>query len=116
MKSFYVAGIYHKNKETDKQRRIDFIQKYSGVKSKFKLEREPGNQYDANAIMIKQVFKSGGSVCIGYVPNSKKKRLADQLAPLMDEHGLKVKVLFGRRWIDEKSGELKGLMLRYKTR
>jgi len=114
MKTFNVAGVTFKNNPSDAMRRIDMISKYCGHGSTFKLRREPKNKYSKNAIAVRQVFKSGGWILLGYVPDNKKNPLAKELAPLMDD-GWEPAVKFGRKFIDEDTGECKGLQLRYEN-
>jgi hypothetical protein len=51
---------------------------------------------------------------LGFVPNNKKrgKLLADELAPKMDA-GWEPNIEFGRKFINDKTGECRGLQLRY---
>jgi len=116
-KSFNVAGVQAKNKKSDSMTRLDMIIRYVSHGSTFRLEREPENKFDKNAIAVRQVFKSGSSIVLGYVPNNKKRGnlLADELAPLMDEQGWVPSVKFGRAHVDEKTGEVRGLQLRYEV-
>ena len=44
------------------------------------LEREPGNEYDKNAVAVYAAVEGGGSFCVGYLP----KTLAALIAPLLD--------------------------------
>ena len=90
-------------------KRMEHISKYVMRGSKFRLAREPENEYDPNAIAVKQVFKNGGEVMLGYVP----KELAAEWAPLMDA-GWVPEVIFGMMYVDEKTGDHKGLQLRCK--
>jgi hypothetical protein len=115
-KAFNVAGVYAKDNPSETMRRIDKISKYSGHGSTFGLVRDPSNEYDFNAIEVRQYFKSGASIRIGYVPNNKKRGnlLADELAPLMD-NGWEPVVRFGRKFIDEATCECRGLQLRYEV-
>ena len=109
MKTFNVAGVRFEG-------RLEKISKYCSHGSTFILEREPENPFDKNAVAVKQVFKkSGGKMTVGYVPNSNKKKLADEFAPLMDA-GWEPVIRFGRKFIDEKTGECRGMQLRYETR
>jgi len=112
-KTFNVAGVTFKNHQRDKYTRLEMISHYCSHVSKFVLERESENPFDGNAIKVKQVFKNGGSVCLGHVPNSAKKRLANELAPILDAGGT-IELIFGRKFIDEATGECKGLQMRYK--
>ena len=97
-------------------KRMAHISKYVMRGSKFRLAREPENKYDinpitqqSNAIAVKQVFKNGGEVMLGYVP----KELAAQWAPQIDS-GWVPEVIFGMMYVDEKTGDHKGLQLRCK--
>jgi len=101
-KSFTVKGTFIGN-------RMTHISKYVGHGSKFRLDREPENEFDPNAIAVKQIFKSGGSVMLGYVP----RELAAEWAPLMD-NGWMPEVTFGIKFIEEKMGTCKGMKLRCK--
>jgi len=113
---FSVAGIYHPISENMDVIRRDWIAKYCVNGSRFELEREPDNEVDKNAIKIIHVLaKSGRRICIGYVPNRPGKKIADEFAPLMDQ-GWVPKVRFSIKYIDEKTGECKGLQLSYPLR
>jgi hypothetical protein len=115
-KTFNVAGVTYKNRPKDKLTRLEMISRYCSYPSTFKLEREPDNKFDSNAIKVKQVFKSGNSITIGYVPNRSGKKLADEIGPLMDQFDWQPVVKFGRKFINEDTGECQGLQLRYETR
>lgn len=115
-KGFNVAGVTFENNAGWKRgntvlRRIEIIKDYVGHGSKFRAVRELKNEYDINAIRIDVVFKSGRAVDIGYVPQGKN-RLADELAPLID-NGNHMHITFGRKHVNEKTGETWGLALRY---
>lgn len=107
-KTFNVAGVTFKDNPAETYTRLDKISMYSNFGSTFGLDREPYNEYDFNAIAVRQYFKSGASIKIGYVP----KDLAKKLAPLMDK-GWEPEVKFGRKFIDEATFECRGLQLRY---
>jgi len=113
-KTFNVAGVYAKEHPGETMTRLDKIAKYVSHGSTFILDREPSNEFDFNAIAVRQVFKSGASIRLGYVPNNKKrgKMIADKLAPLMDA-GWEPNVKFGMKFIDESTGRCTGLQLRY---
>ena len=117
MKTFNVAGVFAKEHPVETMRRIDKIAKYSSAGSTFGFVRDPSNEFDSNAIEVRQYFKSGASIRIGFVPNNKSRgnMLADELAPLMD-NGWEPVVKFGRKFIDETTGECRGLQLRYSLR
>jgi hypothetical protein len=106
-KYFNVQGITFK-RPPSKLTGLDLIKKYSGHAAKYKLKREPDNDYDKNAIQVKQVFKNGGSIHIGYVP----KELAAELAPLLDD-GDVIEPKFSQCFINEKTGEIRGMQLKY---
>lgn len=116
MKAFKVMGLFHKNGSQTKLG-IEIVEKYTGHGSKFVLVREPDNEFDRNAIVVKQQFKSGNSVRLGYVPKDE----AAEWAPLMDDHGWIPVVKFGRKFIKKftEGGELKtkctGMQLRYEV-
>jgi len=111
MKTFSVEGVDLKNHESETMTRLDIISKYCGHGSTFFLKREPENEYDQNAIQVRQKFKSGASVLLGYVPKDK----AAEFAPLIDS-GWEPKLQFGRKFIDEKSGDCRGMQIRYEVR
>ena len=115
-KTFNVAGVMSKDNPAETMRRVDKIAAYSHRGSTFGLVRDPSNEHDFNAIEVRQCFKSGASIRIGFVPNNKKrgKMLADELAPLMD-NGWEPVVKFGRKFIDEATCECRGLQLRYEV-
>ena len=96
---FAVAGVTHTN-EGMRMTRLEWIKKYV--------------MYGA---------KSGKKITIGYVPNSGKRRLADDLAPLMDKYNWDPPVSLGRKLVAEpdnktgmKPGTTYGLTVRYPTR
>jgi hypothetical protein len=80
--SFNVAGVSFEN-------RCEKIQKYVYRGSKFVLEMEPDNQFDGNAVMVRQVFKRGGKFTVGYVPRKDAAKLTRLLVA-----GEKFKVSF----------------------
>lgn len=107
---FNAAGIFHKNDNMELTR-MQWVAKYFTRGSKLELQREPDNIHDANAIKIVHVLaKTGRRICIGYVPNSKKNKLANELAPLMD-NGWNPSVHFSMVYVDEKTGDHKGMKL-----
>jgi hypothetical protein len=113
---FNVAGIYYPISESMKMLRIDWIAKYVVGGSRFELEREPDNEADPNAIKVVQVLASSGKrICIGYVPNSGTRRIADEFAPLVD-NGWAPEIKFSMKYVDEATGECKGLRLTYPLR
>jgi hypothetical protein len=115
-KYFKVAGITFK-RPGSKKTGLDIIDQYAGHGSKFALQREPTNEFDKNAIQVRQVFGNGGSVVLGYVPNNEHTNppyIANTFAPLMDA-GEEIKVSFSRKFTNEKTGECRGLQLRYET-
>ena len=119
---FAVAGVTHTN-EGMRMPRLEWIKKYVMYGAKFKLVREPDNPVDPNAIKVKHVLKSGKKITIGYVPNSGKRRLADDLAPLMDKYNWDPPVSLGRKLVAEpdnktgmEPGTTYGLTVRYPTR
>jgi hypothetical protein len=107
-KTFNVVGVNFKDHEGETMRRIDKIARYSKQGSAFAMQRDPSNEYDFNAIEVRQYFKSGASIRIGYVP----RQLAKKLAPAMDK-GWEPEVQFGRKFIDKATCECMGLQLRY---
>jgi len=113
-KTFNVAGITHRN-DGMKITRLEWVGKYVMHGAKFALEREPDNEWDKNAIKVIHVLKSGKRMCIGYVPNSVKKKLADEFAPLIDDGWVPV-VTLGMLYVNEETGEHRGLQLRYETK
>lgn len=112
-KAFNVAGLtFPRDGQT--ARGIDLV-KYAVHGSEFILEREPHSDKhdDKNAILVKQRYKrTGHIVVLGYVPA----KLAAELAPLMDKFNWQPVVKFGRKFINEDTGECRGLQLRYETR
>lgn len=109
-KTFNVAGVTFKEHPSETMRRIDKISKYSGHGSTFGFVRDPGNEYDFNAIEVRQYFKSGASIRIGFVPKKINSGLAEKL-----DNGWEPNIKFGRKFIDEQTGECKGLQLRYEV-
>jgi hypothetical protein len=106
-KSFKVVGVTHKDNPGDTMTRLDKISRYCHHGSKFSLVREPENEFDGNAIAVRQFFKGGGSVRLGYIA----KALAVELAPKIDA-GWEPNVKFGMKFINDE-GECHGLQLRY---
>ncbi len=120
-KGFNVAGVSFENDKGwkrggDTMKRIDIIQNYVGHGTKFRAVRVLDFAGDLNAIRIDVIFKTGRLVDIGYVPNPKLKgrRLADELAPQIDA-GCHLDLSFGRKHVDEKTGKVWGLALRYQV-
>ncbi len=109
-KAFNVVGVMFKENPGDKMTRLDKIAKYCHHGSAFDLLREPSNEYDDNAIEVRQYFKDGGSIRLGYVP----RELSAQIAPKIDR-GWEPVVKFGRKFIDEETTECRGLQLRYEV-
>ena len=120
---FAVAGVTHTN-EGMRITRLAWIKKYVMYGAKFKLVREPDNPVDPNAIKVKHVLKSGKKITIGYVPNSGKRRLADDLAPLMDKYNWNPDVSLGQKLLareddedrGQEEGDVVGLTVRYPKR
>lgn len=121
--AFYVAGVNHAN-EGMQITRLEWIRKYVMRGAKFVLEREPDNEFDPDAIKVKHAMKSGRKMTVGYVPNSVKRPLAAEFAPLMDKHDWNPDVHFQNKIIQKVEdplgirivGETYGLMVRYLKR
>ena len=115
---FNVAGMFQANDDME-MTRMQWVAKYLLHGSRIELEREPDNPVDKNAIKVVHVLaKSGKRITIGYVPNppdNPKKQLANEFAPLMDM-GWVPKVKFSMMFINEKTGEHRGLQLSYPKR
>lgn len=109
-KTFNVAGVTFKEHKGETMTRLDKIAKYANQGSVFGLVRDPSNEFDFNAIEVRQYFKSGASIRIGYVP----KKVNAELAGRMDA-GWEPNIKFGRKFIDEETCELKGFQLRYEV-
>lgn len=120
---FAVVGTQFYNEDM-KISRIEWITKYVRYGAKFCLVREPDNVKDPNAIKVKHALKSGKKMTIGYVPNSPKRKLADEWAPLMDKYNWNPKVVLGHKLIVEEAdeergrevGDCYGLIVRYAKR
>ena len=98
--SFNVAGVTFEG-------RCEKIQKYVFRNSKFVLQMEPDNQFDKNAIMVRQEFKSGGKMTLGYVPRKDAAQLTQLLVA-----GEKFKVSFVVMHIRDDDGVCVGLRLK----
>jgi len=98
--SFNVAGVSFEG-------RCEKIQKYTYRGSKFILEREPDNPFDSMAVMVRQEFKSGGKMTLGYVPKKDAAKLTRHLVA-----GEKFKVSFVVMHIREDDGVCVGLRLK----
>ena len=117
---FAVMGVNETN-EGMRITRLEWIKKYVVYGAKFELVREPDNEWDPNAIKVKHVLKSGRKIMIGYVPNNVKRRLADQLAPLMDSQNWNPNVVLGQKLLakeddeerGQKEGDVYGVFVRY---
>jgi hypothetical protein len=98
--SFNVAGVSF-------EKRCEKIQKYVYRSTKFVLEMEPDNQFDGNAVMVRQLFKSGGKLTLGYVPRKNAAKLTRCLVA-----GEKFKVSFVVMHIRDEDGTCVGLRLK----
>ena len=87
--------------------RAQYIHKYVVRGSHFVLEREPDNEKDSNAILIKLAVRKGQHLLVlGYVPRAR----AAELAPLRDQ-GAEFKPTFRIKILNEKTGGLVALYL-----
>ena len=113
---FAVKGTKYPNDGME-MTRINWIRKYVKYGAKFKLVREPDNEFDKNAIKVKHALKSGKMMTVGYVPNDAKRRLADEFAPLMDQYGWDPEIYFGAFFLieTEEQAEKWGLEIGTKT-
>jgi hypothetical protein len=98
--SFNVAGVSFEG-------RCEKIQKYVFRSTKFVLEMDPDNQFDGNAVMVRQVFKSGGKLTLGYVPRKDAAKLTRCLVA-----GEKFRVSFVVMHIRDEDGKCVGLRLK----
>lgn len=97
---FKVAGVKYGH-------RRQYITKYVRFGSKFKLEREPDNEHDPNAIKVLLPVRKGQHYLdIGYVPAA----IAASLAPRLDT-GEQFIVKFLIKLIDD-HGETFGLIIK----
>lgn len=122
---FAVMGTKYSNDGMN-MTRLEWIRKYVKYGAKFKLVREPDNPKDKNAIKVKHALKSGKLMTVGYVPNNKKRQLADEFAPLMDEFGWDPEMYFGMMFLIETEeaaekwdlplGTITGMSVRYLKR
>jgi len=88
-------------------KRSQYISKYVLWGSKFKLEREPDNKHDENAIKVLLSVKKGKYFLdIGYLP----KDLAKEMAFFMDK-GIKLSASFRVKISNEKTGKFIALYL-----
>ena len=79
-----VAGVSHE----DRQRAIEHLARYAPDSITIRLEREPENLFDRNAIAVVATVTGKGSVLMGYVPA----HTVAWLAPVMDK-GITVKTI-----------------------
>ena len=86
--------------------RMETIERYALQNSKYQLIRQPENKYDINAIMV-----TADGHDIGFIPNSKGRKLADELAALLDA-GTELKVHFRRLLLNDKTGKKVGIIVR----
>ncbi len=87
--------------------RAEHIHKYVVRGSHFVLEREPDNEKDRNAILVKLAVRKGRHLLVlGYVPKAR----AAELAPLMDQ-GAEFKPTFRIKILNDKTGGLVALYL-----
>ena len=84
--------------------RLDFISKYCARFTAYDLERDCKNKFDSNAI---KVLATKHRLEIGWIP----KKLAKQLAPLMDA-GREFKVQFIYKVVDEETGRARQLIIK----
>jgi len=80
-----VAGVTYGNR----QRAIEHLTMYAPEAVSIRLEREPGNEHDRNAVAVYAAVEGKGAYHMGYLPRS----LAAFIAPLMDA-GKAVNALF----------------------
>jgi hypothetical protein len=86
--------------------RKEHANKYTHWQSRFKMVREPDNEHDPNAILIKLAVRNGKHFLdMGYMP----KDLAAEVAPKVDA-GESFKVTFRTKIVDD-SGRYHGLYL-----
>jgi len=82
--------------------RMENIERYAMANSRYRLVRQPDNKFDTKAI---QVTANGHD--IGFLPSY----LSQELAPIMDS-GIELNVHFRRALVNEKKGEIVGLIVR----
>ena len=96
---FKIAGAKHGNRIKN--------YKYAHWQSRFILEREPDNKFDANAIKVKLLVKQGtAKLNLGYVPA----KYAVDLAPMLDA-GQKFDIKFQAKIVDD-TGITHGLIIK----
>ena len=71
-----VAGVTYGNR----QKAIEHLARYAPEAVSIRLEREPGNEHDRNAVAVWAAVEGTGRFCVGYLPRT----LAAFIAPLMD--------------------------------
>lgn len=89
------------------ENRRNYINKYVCYASKFKLIREPLNEYDENAIGVHLLVRNGSHLLqIGYIPREK----AAEIAPIMDA-GTNLEGRFKYK-ITTDDGKFRGLLIK----
>lgn len=97
---FKVAGLFVGDRKKN-------VMRYVTNRSKFLLEREPDNEHDKNAVLVKLPVRGGQyALDIGYVPRD----LAARIAPFMDD-GSDFCATFRTKIMNEKNGTLIDLWL-----
>ena len=71
-----VAGVTYGNR----QKAIQHLAQYAPESISIRLEREPGNEHDRNAVAVYAAVEGRGAYQMGYLPRS----LAAFIAPLLD--------------------------------
>jgi len=71
-----VAGVAFGSR----QLALEHLAMYAPESISIHLEREPGNEYDKNAVAVYAAVEGSGSFCVGYLP----KTLSALIAPLLD--------------------------------
>jgi len=71
-----VSGVTFGNR----QKAIERLAKYDAAQITIRLQREPDNAVDKNAVAVIAEVRGKGSYCMGYLP----KALSAFIAPLMD--------------------------------
>ena len=88
------------------ENRLETIKEHAYPNSRYKLVRQPDNVYDKNAVMV-----TANGHDIGFLPNNKRRRLADEIAPLLDS-GVALRVHFRRMLLNNKTGDTVGIIVR----
>lgn len=95
-----VAGVTYESRQ-------DIIAKLTG-REPARIEPEPTNPYDPNALAVKVALVDGTIAHIGYIP----RELAAKIAPLLEGENLMVRILEITGGFETRDGEIAAYGLR----